>query len=384
MENTTESSVIRKAQKHSSINVDNIFLDSKRKKGIVQLFYNSEVFNIQTPFLQVLGSITPSNFPSKKHFITAMNSNSKTSEKRIKKFINSLEQIEDKVVTQIAKIGNKWFSNQDINFIPMIRETKNIDAHIKWTFDIDDTMFIDDNKNSLGFDSIKEGVLVKLIIEIPAIWINKKENQCGMIVNVKKTWIKQEQNIKPQPILKNEYIFDDETASASSSSEENNDTSLFMTEQKLNEKKFKLNTNNKKKTVTFDSPVQTNVSNISNISNISNVSNPDYKPHSKSSKKSKNLLPKSLVTAATFASKPNSKNKNLGYMLNDTSDENEVLSDDVVITNKKKKNNIQLSDMLDDTGYNPENAYKYSDLIVENPHMSSEEISVEKNESESY
>jgi len=235
-----------KALKISSINTHDIVVGTKKKKGEVSvtLGEKEETLSIQTPFLKVFTEIVPTSVANTCQFITVLSGNSK---RDIKKFVQFVERVEDQIIQQVCESGEKWFSKKDVQFIPLIRETKGMPPHIKWPFDIESTSFIDDDKNEFCYGDILSNDLIKIIIE-PSIWIKKKENQFGINPNIRKVWVKAAPPI-PKKNIPKEYVFDDDSESISDSDSEGDVSSLLMTDQKIPNKKVKMGA--KKKTVTF-------------------------------------------------------------------------------------------------------------------------------------
>lgn len=218
------TSIPIKALKISKINLNSIKIATKKVNKKVSILYNNKVLYFQTPFLNVSGELkkTPlSTIYQLDTLITDKNIKSK----QLYEFIDILE---NNIMDQIINIGSKWFTGDNASIKSLIRDfdPKNNIFFIKWLIDLKNNIFINELKQPFDPNLLKTGDQIKLIIEIPSLWIN--ENQCGLAPIIHKILVKSQ----TPPTL--EYIFDE---SESDNTEDNEIINLLATEQKQKQKK---------------------------------------------------------------------------------------------------------------------------------------------------
>ncbi len=227
------STNIVQALKISNINMKDIIVSNTIKNKRVSITYKGKSLVCQTPFLEIQDDVTETVHKDIGQFFTIFSGDTKH---RINEFYQFIENIESCIIDQLTKNGNKLFTQKDVILKTLIRESDNTNF-IKWPFDVNSTVFIDESKKHFDFENIKPKDAVKIIIEIPNLWIDK--NQFGLIVIVQKIMVRQYQ----EKIL-SEYIFDDDDSERESEPElddqSNKIISLLATEQK-SKKKSKVN-----------------------------------------------------------------------------------------------------------------------------------------------
>lgn len=208
-----------KALKISDIDQKKIkLLVTPKKNRKVAIAYDQDPFVFQTPFLEVtVDKLRPTAYPEIYQLDTLFNGDSKS---KVDKFYQLIETIESNICAQICKNCAKWFSQKDITFKSLIRESdlnKNM-YYVKWPIQFDKDMFISEDGKTFNPKKLKEKDFVKFIVEIPNVWID--EERLGLACIVKKIMVKQ-----PKEKTVNEYIFD----TNSSSSEEENSNNIIST-----------------------------------------------------------------------------------------------------------------------------------------------------------
>lgn len=221
----SEQSQIIKASKISDIVINEIIFGTK-KSNKVPIIYKSSNFIFQTPFLELSSHLIDTPFPDLFQMITLFNGESK---KKIDQWFQFIENVETRISEQIEN-NNDWFSNTNVSFKSLIRGDKD-NLFVKWIVDLKENIFIDESRNEVNPFSLKAGDLVKLIVEIPYLWI--KDDQFGIVVTVHKGLVKSSTEKEEVPT---DYQFDDDTESESS--EDDDMVSLLATEQKENKTKL--------------------------------------------------------------------------------------------------------------------------------------------------
>ncbi|AZL89479.1 hypothetical protein QKC54_gp0343 [Megavirus baoshan] len=223
---------IVKALKISKIDVNKISIGSKNVNKKVPIYNeNKPGLVYQTPFLQVkekLRKVNENLSVKLYNFDTWFRGDSNSRISGFYQFIDNFEDristlVEDQMVKQINNNStDKWFSkpnNVNIKSLIRIYDDDNQIYFIKWTLDLNNNIFIDENKNAFNPEDLDETYLVKLIIEVFDFWIN--DNQFAPAAVVRKVLVKKMESAS-------EYEFD-ETESEGS---DNEFISVLATEQK--------------------------------------------------------------------------------------------------------------------------------------------------------
>lgn len=223
---------IVKALKISKIDVNKISIGSKNVNKKVPIYNeNKPGLVYQTPFLQVkekLRKVNENLSVKLYNFDTWFRGDTNSRISGFYQFIDNFEDristlVEDQMVKQINNNStDKWFSkpnNVNIKSLIRIYDDDNQIYFIKWTLDLNNNIFIDENKNAFNPEDLDETYLVKLIIEVFDFWIN--DNQFAPAAVVRKVLVKKMESAS-------EYEFD-ETESEGS---DNEFISVLATEQK--------------------------------------------------------------------------------------------------------------------------------------------------------
>lgn len=229
----TSSKQVIKASKIGDIIIDEIIMAPKKIKNKVSITLNGKSPVIQTPFLQITGTLRKTPVPHIYQIDTLFRGDS---DKKMNQWYEFIENLETHITNHIMSIGTSWFTEKNVIIKSLIRENDN-DSNIhfiKWPICLADNMFIDENKKPFDPSEIKDKDLIKLIIEISDLWV--QENQCGLAVIVQKVLVKP--HVEK---IESEYIFDDSDSSVSYSDDDNksNIISLLATEQKKSSSKKK-------------------------------------------------------------------------------------------------------------------------------------------------
>ncbi|AYV85488.1 MAG: hypothetical protein Satyrvirus19_10 [Satyrvirus sp.] len=223
-----------KALKISDISIKDITIGTKKINNMVSIKLKDGLLHFQTPYVESFGNLKKTNYPNIYQLYTLFKGDNQN---KINEWFEFLENLETHIINQIVNSSPKWFTKNNITNKSLIRELdgeKNI-FFIRWGFDLQENMFINEKKEPFDPSALKEKDLIKLIVEVPSLWI--KENQCGLAAFVKKIMVKPFVEKIP-----NEYVFDDEfddeTESEDNSDEvdKNNIISVLATEQKTKPK----------------------------------------------------------------------------------------------------------------------------------------------------
>jgi len=178
---------------------------------------------VQTPYLEVWGSIKPTPNPNIHQIITLFKGDSK---KKINQWVKFLENYETHVINKVTKQGSDWFTEKGVCIKTMIQQ-KDDDKDTfftKWVIDSNRNIVVDEYGQPYSLSQINDKDCIKLIIEMSDLWINN--NQFGTFVIVQKI------RVRPfQEKVENEYIFD-ESKSDSSEEQTDNIIALLATDQK--------------------------------------------------------------------------------------------------------------------------------------------------------
>lgn len=256
-----------KALKFTSIKIDDIILSSKKNNKKVQIKYGNDILVFQTPFMEVKKEPRTTLYPDIVKIDTFFKGESKS---KIQKWFHFIENLENHIVQQVEQYGSTWFTQKNVIIKSLIRELEphkiendDIDTSmffIEWPVDIKGANFIDEHKKPFDFSNLKEGDLVKFIIEISNLWIDK--NQFGLIFIIKKVMVKSHKEK-----IKKVYDFDEDSDSGAEDDE--NIISLFATEQK-NKKSSLTNKIDKNSQISFPSNKITNHSAFNKLSKNNN------------------------------------------------------------------------------------------------------------------
>lgn len=192
----------------------------KIQEKFVPVLYNNNTFVCQTPLLEVIEDIKIGQ-----HSLIELNTLFKGDRKnRIHSFFNMIDKIECRMIDLITKHG-KWFTKDKttdtikVTNKSLVREIPNDGTtFIRWPLNVTEDMFVNKTNTKVSYDSIKKGCLVKIIFELPFLWI--KEQQYGLFVRVQKVMV--HPPIQKQPPA--EYLFENSEASDADIEELDRDT----------------------------------------------------------------------------------------------------------------------------------------------------------------
>lgn len=176
----------------------------KIQEKFVPVLYNSSTFVCQTPLLEVSDDIKIGP-----HSIIELNTLFKGDKKqRIHSFFKAIDNIECKMIELISNRG-KWFTKDiksdkvKVTNKSIVRDIPNDGTtFIRWPLNAKNNIFVDENDKQMSYDKIKCGSLVKIIFELPFLWI--KDKQYGLFIRVQKVQIHVP---KLKPKSHTEYVF---------------------------------------------------------------------------------------------------------------------------------------------------------------------------------
>lgn len=220
-----------KAIKISKININDIVVDKKKVNKIVPIKYKNKSLICQTPFMEVKGELRKTIHENIYILDTLFKGDTK---KRITAWYEFIENLENHIIEQVETIGLQWFTQKNVMIKSLIKQDEN-DKNmyfIKWPINLQNNMFIDENKKPIDPFSIKNKDLVKFIIEISNLWVD--DTQFGLAIIIQKVLVK-----RYTEKIESEYIFDDSESDNEDTDDENNIISLLATEQKPKDKTTK-------------------------------------------------------------------------------------------------------------------------------------------------
>ena len=220
-----------KAIKISKININDIVVDKKKVNKIVPIKYKNKSLICQTPFMEVKGELRKTVHENIYILDTLFKGDTK---KRITAWYEFIENLENHIIEQVETIGLQWFTQKNVMIKSLIKQDEN-DKNmyfIKWPINLQNNMFIDENKKPIDPFSIKNKDLVKFIIEISNLWVD--DTQFGLAIIIQKVLVK-----RYTEKIESEYIFDDSESDNEDTDNENNIISLLATEQKSKDKTTK-------------------------------------------------------------------------------------------------------------------------------------------------
>lgn len=230
----SQRQVIR-ALKTSKININSVIISTKKINNSAKISYNKPdyPFVIQTPFLEVLtplvgisGSNTGSNTESKiSHLTTLFKGDTPSRVNSFNEFIDDIEgYVQSHIETHHMKLFNENSGVDMKSLIKIIDQEKKIYG-IKWIIKSDLTEFLDEYKNPFDPKNLQTKDLVKIIFEIPDLYISDA-NQCMLAALVRKILVK-----KSVEEINSEYVFDSDSDSDNETADHQDFISLLATEQ---------------------------------------------------------------------------------------------------------------------------------------------------------
>jgi hypothetical protein len=211
-----------KPLKISEIKISDIIIGNKTKNQKVPLSLKGKPIITQTPYFEVISTVMKTSHDNICQLETIPDENS---EKSIR-FLQFIEDIETYICNYLQSGNLNWFNDHNITFKSFIREDKQKRVYIRWPMELTNDLFINFKKEIIDPFKIKEGQLIRFIIEISNLWIN--ENKIGLAIIVQKAMIKDKEEVSN---IETEYIF---TESEEENNSDENDSiyTSFVTEQK--------------------------------------------------------------------------------------------------------------------------------------------------------
>ena len=229
-EDHEEKVQVTRAVKFYKIDIPDLVFLTKKYNSRIPLLYKNKSLVFQSPFLELIdhNPIKPIKLLTEDasqnidiseclhHMDTFFKGDSK---RKINRWLSFIDNLEIMAINHVKTNGAEWFTNptnSKISYKNFIKDSENKDSfkYIKWIIQIKPDLFVDTNDSVVDYGQIKQKDRVKLLIEIPAIWINQYKNQFGLLVVVHKVMVKSYmEKIK----LKNQFVFDDSESENESS-----------------------------------------------------------------------------------------------------------------------------------------------------------------------
>jgi hypothetical protein len=177
------------ARRIDHIDPTNLIMGGGRRGNYIPLTYENNMLVLQTPYMEVKGSMEGTSFPNIFEMSTWFRGDSIAKQT---KWFQLIECIEKKAIAHVVKNFDAWFATgtKQINWRPII---KNVDKgessyFVRWPVEIKQGAIVNDVGRQLDSKSVHPGNLVKLIVECPNIWISG--NKCGLMMVVRKILVR--------------------------------------------------------------------------------------------------------------------------------------------------------------------------------------------------
>jgi hypothetical protein len=218
----TSKSVI-KALKISNINVEDIKVGPKKTNKKIPISLADKPLVFQTPFFEISNIPAKTDYPNIFQLDTLFKGDSK---RKIESWFKFVDTLENYISNQVTNNGSKWFTQKQVQIKSLIREPEKNVFFMRWLVDLKVCTFVDEKSKQFDPSKLKHNDLIKLIVEIPELWIDN--SACRLAVIVQKILVK-----TPTEKIYNEYVFDDSDTDNSDSENDDrqNIISLLATEQ---------------------------------------------------------------------------------------------------------------------------------------------------------
>lgn len=215
-----------KANRISETNINLVNLSRKRTGMLVSLDYNNTPFLIQTPYLTVKNKFNVIN----KNIYNVETHIYGESKSKTTSFYNFINNLETHITNKTLEYGKSWFGDCNVFFKSMIKKDTNTTEYIKWPVNFSDTNIIDTEGNIIDPINVKEGDLLRFIIEISDLWISDATNNFGMMYVVQKIMIKYKNNNNRRKKNEIDYAFEESDSDPDLSEDKINIISSMATE----------------------------------------------------------------------------------------------------------------------------------------------------------
>lgn len=210
-----------KALKIENIDLADVVVGEKNGKKI-PITINGEQLIFQSSFLCVKSKLRKTDKPN----ISQMDTNfTGLNQKKVNQFYDFIEKFEDYVLRRVKIQAEYWPNFSNLNVKSLIRGCGDEENTIRWIFLDTKTKFVDENRNDYDPQDINENDFIKLIVEIPYLWVDDNGNG-GFVIIVHKVLVKK---AVPEEIP-TEYVFDDSDDDSDDNSNEENIISMLQTE----------------------------------------------------------------------------------------------------------------------------------------------------------
>lgn len=215
-----------KASRISQIIVSDILIGTKKINKKVSVRYHDKPLVIQTPFLEIMSPLKKTSHPNIYQMETLFKGDTKN---KIDEWYDFIENMETQITNQVIANGTHWFTSKNVNINSLVKECDPQGSRFftRWLVILESNIFVDTDKKTFNPAMLKEKDLVKLIVEIPDLWV--EGDQCGLATVVQKIMVKPYQ----EKVI-TEYVFDESESDESDDSGNNTSIiSLLATEQKI-------------------------------------------------------------------------------------------------------------------------------------------------------
>lgn len=186
----------------SKINLNEIKLKTIRKDKSVPITHQGKLLTFHTPFLNISdAALQKTKFPNISQLDTLFDN-------KVMPFHKFIESLENKISQEVRKQGSSWFTEKNVGLRSLV---KKIDQQkkdsgienecINWPIDMVHCEFVDENGEEV--ESEFDNVMVRILVDVPHIWINR--NLFGLAVIVRMVMIRSNE---PQKI---KYVFGSES-----------------------------------------------------------------------------------------------------------------------------------------------------------------------------
>jgi len=178
---------------YAKVNTIEVKIGSLQKNQSVPVIYNKDSLRFHTPFLKPsTEGLLKTDFPNIRQINTLFDSTNDDA------FYNFIEELENRISNEVGKNAKGWFTEKNVGLrslgkkIDQQGDSEKENIYIGWPINMLQCEFVDENNDTYEGDF--DDILVKILVEIPNIWINP--NLFGLTVIIKKIMVR---NINAKP-----------------------------------------------------------------------------------------------------------------------------------------------------------------------------------------
>lgn len=218
-----QKSQVIKAEKIPKVNISDIRLSKHKVDKKVKIDLKSKNIVFQTPFLKIAEPPRISANGKVCEIQTLFDGKNKS---KIERWYQFIENVEQHITDKLIQVGSKWFESNNITIKSLIREYQDNQYVVKWIVLLKANMFVDENMKPIYLESIDSNFMVRLVVELPNIWINGDD--CGLSAIVHKVMFKSHPEEEEREC---EYEFTDSESNSNSDFSEENLEQYMATEK---------------------------------------------------------------------------------------------------------------------------------------------------------